>query len=91
MYSNFGLQGLLLNLMIFFLPMLLQLVLLLVLCTSALDCSRSLFCANFLGHTVGSASRAQQLVRVFILSSAGVLASACAEALLSALFAPVFF
>ncbi len=91
LYSNFGLQGLLVNLMIFFLPLLLQLILLLVLCTSALDCSRSLFRANFLGHTVGSAARAQQLLRVFILSSAGVLASACAEALLSALFAPVFF
>lgn len=90
LYGSMGMRGLLANLILFWVPEVMQAVLLLLLVNTALDTSLSLFRAGFLSQsTDGIRTQIDACLRCFVQTSLGMLAAVLLEGALSAVFAPV--
>lgn len=90
LYGAMGVRGLLANLILFWVPEVLQAIFLLILADAAIDTSWPLFRACFLSQSFdGIRARADACLRCFVRTSIGMLASALLEGALSAIFAPV--
>ena len=90
LYASMGMRGLLANLILFWLPAILQSVFLVLFTDAALDTSTSLFRLNFLEQATGAGTRISRCLRIFVVSSLGMLLAAILEGLLAVIFAPVF-
>lgn len=89
LYASMGMRGLLANLILLWLPGILQAVFLIVFTDAALDTSVSLFRLNFLEQTTGAGTKISRCLRIFVISSLGMLLAAVLEGLLAVIFAPV--
>ena len=78
------------NLILFWLPAILQSVFLVLFTDAALDTSTSLFRLNFLEQATGAGTKISRCLRIFVVSSLGMLLAAILEGLLAVIFAPVF-
>ena len=90
LYASMGMRGLLANLILFWLPAILQSVFLVLFTDAALDTSTSLFRLNFLEQATGAGTKISRCLRIFVVSSLGMLLAAILEGLLAVIFAPVF-
>ena len=90
LYASMGMRGLLANLILFWLPAILQSVFLVLFTDAALDTSTSLFRLNFLEQATGAGPKISRCLRIFVVSSLGMLLAAILEGLLAVIFAPVF-
>ena len=88
LYASMGMRGLLANLILFWLPAILQSVFLVLFTDAALDTSTSLFRLNFLESRV--CPIISRCLQIFVVSSLGMLLAAILEGLLAVIFAPVF-
>ena len=90
LYGSMGMRGLLANLILFWIPEVMQAVFLLILVNAALDTSWPLFRACFSSQEFdGIRAKADACLRCFVYTSLGMLAAALLEGALSAIFAPV--
>lgn len=90
LYTEMGSRGLVANLILLWIPEVLQAACLLFFVSAALNTSISLFQSNFLSKTPSPAGvNVSRCLRCFVFSSIGLLLAAVVEGLLAAIFAPV--
>lgn len=88
LYVEMGLKGAFVNIMLLWLPQVLQGTLLIFFASIALDTSASLFATSFLNKKQGTHTKFNRLIRVFIFTCLLLLICACLESALAELFAP---
>lgn len=90
LYTGMGTRGLVANMILLWIPEVLQAACLLFFVSAALETSIDLFRLSFLAQTSGfAATKISRCMRCFIFSSLGLLLAALIEGLLAAVFAPV--
>lgn len=90
LYTEMGSRGLAANMILLWIPEVLQAACLLFFVLAALNTSISLFQSNFLSKTPNSAGpKVSRCLRCFVFSSLGLLLASVIEGLLAAIFAPV--
>lgn len=90
LYTEMGSRGLVANMILLWIPEVLQAACLLFFVSAALELSIDLFRSSFLAQTPGSAGpKIGRCMRCFIFSSLGLLLASVIEGLLAAIFAPV--
>ena len=90
LYTEMGSRGLMANMILLWIPEVLQAACLLFFVSAALNTSVSLFRSNFLSKTPNAVGpKVGRCLRCFVFSSIGLLLSAVIEGLLAAVFAPV--
>lgn len=90
LYTEMGSRGLVANMILLWIPEVLQAACLLFFVSAALQTSIDLFRSCFLAQTSGSAApKIGRCIRCFIFSSLGLLLASLIEGLLAAVFAPV--
>lgn len=90
LYTQMGSRGLLANMILLWIPAVLQAVCLLFFVSAALNTSVSLFRLNFTAKTPGPAApKVGRCLRCFMVTSVGLLLASLLEGLLAAIFAPV--
>ena len=90
LYTGMGSRGLVANMILLWIPEVLQAACLVFFVSAALQTSVALFRSGFLAQTSGSAGpKISRCLHCFIFSSLGLLLAALIEGLLAAVFAPV--
>ena len=90
LYTGMGSRGLVANLILLWIPEVLQAACLLFFVSAALNTSISLFQSNFLSKTPDPVvPKVSRCLRCFVFSSIGLLLASMIEGLLAAIFAPV--
>ncbi len=89
LYVNCGIKGLLANLLLLWVPEVLQAALLIFLLCAALDVSLTLFQVNIRMRTIATRAKMDTCLRQYVCTSLGLLLTAMLKGLLSIIFAPV--